>query len=433
VAAAATSRFELPGHGLLAAQVCLGQRMPAGDPAQLRSAARRSGTWAAGLRRVASTLLSCAETSLWTGAAHRAFVEQLHAHAPSMSATADRYEHYASALNAYATVLDETMPLLLATRGRLRQRYDELAGRAQTTAGIDALALSGSQPATDLLPLAGTFKAGYDRWADALDRCILALSQADAADPTRDVHGFAALSHRVVKTAGGIVSPFERAVLHPSLHNISDCLSSLNVGLTVLGLGLLFICPPAGTACLAAATVVAVAQVSVDATRRARGERVSVGSLGMEMAAAIPLGGNALRGLRAADKVTHLVPGGGLMAHEGLGGGHTLAKHVGKSEEYLLNRLATEPELQAASTFYDRQSAETALSAFMDANSAEITRWLASGTRSLALTGWSSQAVGVAILRGAAGPVEAAGIRLILRRSAQMSTGYRIHTAMVEL
>ena len=89
--------------------------------------------------------------------------------------------------------------------------------------------------------------------------------------------------------------------------------------------------------------MLAVAQLAVDATRRARGEQVSAGHLGLELAAAIPVGGSAVRGLRAAGDVTHLVPGGGLMAHEGLDGGHTLAKHVGKSEEFLRNRLATEP------------------------------------------------------------------------------------------
>ena len=133
-------------------------------------------------------------------------------------------------------------------------------------------------------------------------------------------------------------------MLHPSLANISGCLGSLNLGLTVLGIGLLFVCPAAGAACLAAATVLAVAQLAVDTARREHGEQVSAGSLGVELAAAIPVGGNAVRGLRVTAKVTHLVPGGGLMAHEGLDGGHTLAKHVGKSEQFLRHRLATEPD-----------------------------------------------------------------------------------------
>ena len=77
------------------------------------------------------------------------------------------------------------------------------------------------------------------------------------------------------------------------------------------------------------------------------------------MAAAIPLGGTPCGGCAPPMRSTHLVPGGGLMAHEGLDGGHTLAKHVGKSDEFLRHRLATEPRIKAASTFYDRQTAET--------------------------------------------------------------------------
>ncbi|HEX8768818.1 MAG TPA: hypothetical protein VF714_10635, partial [Jatrophihabitans sp.] len=97
-----TNRFDLPGDGLSAAQVCLEQRVPRGDPAGIRAVANRSGARAAELRRTASTLLSGIETGLWRGAAHRAFVDQIRLHAPSMSATADRYEQYAAALNGYA-------------------------------------------------------------------------------------------------------------------------------------------------------------------------------------------------------------------------------------------------------------------------------------------------------------------------------------------
>lgn len=424
----ATSRFELPGDGLLAAQTCLSQRMPAGDPVQLRWAARRSDARAADLRRIAMTLLSCTETSMWSGTAHRAFVEQIRASSPSITATAERYEHYAGALTCYAGVLDETAPLLVATRNRLRQRYEDVAGRCPGMSGVE----QATRPAAaDLLPLASTFKAGYDRWADALDRCIWALWQAEEADPTRDRHGFAALAHHVTGAVGAALSPFERAVLHPSLANISACLGSLNIGLTALGMGLLFICPATGAACLAAATVLAVAQLAVDSARRERGEPVSAGNLGMELAAAIPLGGHAVRGLRTAAKVTHLVPGGGLMVHEGLGGGHTLAKHVGKSEEFLRNRLATEANIKAASSFYDRQTAESAINSMFEEHGVTVNRWLAGKATTLTLESTMLRPVGVVIPRATGALVHASGTRMIIKRSPSMPTGFRIHTAMV--
>ncbi|MDQ1720926.1 MAG: filamentous hemagglutinin, partial [Pseudonocardiales bacterium] len=377
----ALDRFELPAAGLPAAQHCLAHRVPAGDPAQLRAVARRSGAFAAELRHSADVLLSSAESSLWRGAAHRALAEQLRSHAPALTATADRYEDYAAALFSYAVALDATAPLKAARR-QLQQRSDELASRQHCESLQPMAVLPGSQPAAgqdpgaDLLPVARAFKAGYDQWADALDRCIRALLRADESDPTRDLHGFRALTHQLSHAAAAVVRPFEQAVLHPSLHNISACLGSLNVSLSVLGLGLLFICPPAGAACLAAATVLAVAQLAVDSTRRARGESVSNTSLGLELAAAIPLGGNAVRSLRAADDVVHLVPGGGLMAHEGVDGAHTLARHVGKSEEFLRNRLAVNRNLRAASTFYDRQVAEESIHELIDSNRATVNRWL---------------------------------------------------------
>jgi hypothetical protein len=284
-----------------------------------------------------------------------------------------------------------------------------------------------------LLPVAMAFKAHYDRWAQALDRCNAALLHANQSDPARDRHGWQALGHlghQAAHVAGSYLSPFEQAVRHPSLSNISACLSSLNVALTVLGLGLLFICPPAGAACLLTATVLAGAQLAVDATRRARGEHVTGATLGLELAAAIPLGGTAVRGARAAENVTHLVPGGGLLAHEGLDGGHTLAKHVGKTETFLRNRLATEPHIAAASTFYDREVAEDALSDILKTHDTRIQRWLAGPKAKLVISAPSSRACGVVLAPGS-DLIESSVIRVVLLRSDALGLGYRIDTAMV--
>ncbi len=433
------ARFELPTVGLAAARVCLAQRLPAGDPERLRAAARRSSALAADLRRGAEVLLASTETGLWRGPAHRAVTEQLRAHTPALRAAADRYDGYAGALAGYAGVVDDTAAALLAVRRQLQQRSDELAGRAQAMPTTDGLwqasqvagghSGAGLDPGAELLPLARTFKAGYDRWADGLDRCIRALWCIADNDPIRQLRGFQAFRHRVGHVGAAVLSPFERAVLHPSLHNISACLGELNVGLSVLGLGLLFICPPAGAACLAAATVLAVAQLAVDSTRRAHGEAVPATSLGFELAAAIPLGGNAMRSLRAADEVVHLVPGGGLAAHEAAGG-HTLAKHVGKSEAFLRNRLATEPERWAVSTFYDRQVAENSISALIRANKPSVERWLGGQRRQLELSGEAQHGLGIVQRRGMP-PTEERGMRVILRKDKATGRGFYIHTAMV--
>jgi hypothetical protein len=134
-----------------------------------------------------------------------------------------------------------------------------------------------------------------------------------------------------------------------------------------------------------------------------------------------------------AANITHLVPGGGLTAHQGLDGGHTLAQHVGKTEQFLRNRLATRPDLDAASTFLNRQVAESALSEVLGANAREISRWLAGNTKTLVLVARMSHPVGAVVGRKSAGPVLGRGIKLVLKRSSAFATGYRIHTAMVEL
>ena len=166
---------------------------------------------------------------------------------PTPSAQPTPVERIRAGYRPAAIALNE-----LASRGHAAAGSGASSAAASFDRGSFAAAIPGSQAlldtGSDLLCIARDFKAAYDRWADALDRCIRALSQADEADPTRDLHGFRALEHRVASAAGGYLSPFEKAGLHPSLHNLSDCLGSLNAALTVLGLGLLFICPPAGAA-----------------------------------------------------------------------------------------------------------------------------------------------------------------------------------------
>ena len=133
-----------------------------------------------------------------------------------------------------------------------------------------------------------------------------------------------------------------------------------------------------------------------------------------------------------AETVTRLVPGGGLLAHEGLGNGHTLAKHVGKDGAYLRNRLLTEPGLRAASTFYDRRSAEECLALLIEAHTAEMEVWLRTGDDQLVLSGRAIRPVGWVLTRAATRPIEATGIRLVLVRSSAIDNlGFRIHTAMV--
>jgi hypothetical protein len=57
-------------------------------------------------------------------------------------------------------------------------------------------------------------------------------------------------------------------------------------------------------------------------------------------------------------------------------GGHTLRKHVGRTDEQLRERLRRERNISASSTWNDRPSAEAAVGAAIAQQSSRINRWL---------------------------------------------------------
>jgi Bacterial CdiA-CT RNAse A domain len=57
-------------------------------------------------------------------------------------------------------------------------------------------------------------------------------------------------------------------------------------------------------------------------------------------------------------------------------GGHTLRKHVGRSDEELRQRLRHERNIAAASTWSDRETAERAVGTAVEQNRERIERWL---------------------------------------------------------
>lgn len=59
--------------------------------------------------------------------------------------------------------------------------------------------------------------------------------------------------------------------------------------------------------------------------------------------------------------------------------GHTLAKHVGKTDAELLERLKREPDISSASTWTDRDTAERCIGEALAANAAKIQTWLKRG------------------------------------------------------
>lgn len=71
-----------------------------------------------------------------------------------------------------------------------------------------------------------------------------------------------------------------------------------------------------------------------------------------------------------------------LAAAEGMGNGHTLDKHVGKTDEQLLQRMRDEskadgtPKIPGASTYADMESAQRLTQYALRDNTNEINKWL---------------------------------------------------------
>ena len=60
-------------------------------------------------------------------------------------------------------------------------------------------------------------------------------------------------------------------------------------------------------------------------------------------------------------------------------GGHTLARHVGRTDAQLRERLDNEPGISAASTYTDRQTAERVVAQALDDGARRIDAWTARG------------------------------------------------------
>jgi len=63
------------------------------------------------------------------------------------------------------------------------------------------------------------------------------------------------------------------------------------------------------------------------------------------------------------------------LKHDEALGGHTLQRHVGQSDEELLKRLRAQPEIAAASTYADEETADQVVSAALSQNSERVEAW----------------------------------------------------------
>lgn len=98
-------------------------------------------------------------------------------------------------------------------------------------------------------------------------------------------------------------------------------------------------------------------------------------------------------------------------------GGHTLRKHVGRTDGQLAERLRRESRVSAASSFTDRETAERVVGAAIAENADRIARWVARGRDrgSLVLDVEQPAPVGRMLRRGERRARDCSGGTVVLR------------------
>jgi len=122
------------------------------------------------------------------------------------------------------------------------------------------------------------------------------------------------------------------------------------------------------------------------------------------------------------------VSGGGLQAHEAAGG-HLIERHVGKTDQQLTDRLNSQPNISAASSFPDEETADRAVGSAISANQNQIDAYV-NGNQSgyLRIDYDMGSNIGSVMQRGQSTSSSTTTVRVVIARDPSMPDGYRIVT-----
>ncbi|WAC72093.1 hypothetical protein OU995_21365 [Roseateles sp. SL47] len=120
------------------------------------------------------------------------------------------------------------------------------------------------------------------------------------------------------------------------------------------------------------------------------------------------------------------------LAAEEAAGGHTILKHVGKTESQLRARLAAETKIPAATTFRTLADAERHVSAAVRANASKIETWAKTakvGGKPFSFQYQASMSVGEGVVRTTGQFQQMTRLVVVLRRVQQQNRVYFILTS----
>lgn len=111
-------------------------------------------------------------------------------------------------------------------------------------------------------------------------------------------------------------------------------------------------------------------------------------------------------------------------------GGHTILKHVGRTEQELRARLAAQPYVQTASTFTNLRTAESAISKVLGSQAAAIKSWATvANSPPLKLELSFGAVVGIGVVRATNQLVNLRKVRVILKMQSYNGMPYYVLTA----
>ncbi|MGR2741101.1 RNase A-like domain-containing protein [Billgrantia sp. Q4P2] len=121
--------------------------------------------------------------------------------------------------------------------------------------------------------------------------------------------------------------------------------------------------------------------------------------------------------------------GGTLVFHENLDG-HTIRRHVGKTDEQLLQRFETESDILGSSTYPDLETAQRAVGDVLSRNSDRIQDWLTNSPGSrLPLNEILDYEIGRVIPQGSTVSQPSNKSFVLLVKDSLAPNGCRIHTS----
>jgi len=126
--------------------------------------------------------------------------------------------------------------------------------------------------------------------------------------------------------------------------------------------------------------------------------------------------------------------GGTLIFHENIDG-HTIRKHVGKTDEELANRFIEEPRIPSSSSYSDLRTAESAVGDTLVAKQVDIKEWMADSTitSTLDLPHTVEYPVGRVLRPESTFSEPSSTVLVVLKKDPLARNGYRILTSYPDL